>query len=138
MKHRSVVTLLLASFACHSVAQECPNLGSVPVPERLIAGPASICGIGLEITIGGVSYTSQQGFCPTFVIFQPKHAVPAIRRVGYRYARGPSKDVWKQDYGCYGWIWTACRASGPSRVITTVDSYIDIQCREPVSVLQDS
>lgn len=138
MKPAIAFSVLLALAIGALPAQECPDVGTVTVPERLLAGPSTPCGIGLEITIGGVTYTSQQGFCPSFVIIMPRHAGPATKREGYRYVLGNARDVLMQTYDCYGFIWTSCQVSAPSKVINQVDNYVDVPCREPAPVSEST
>ena len=59
----SVLSLFLLSCLAGTAAaqQECPDVGVKTLEAALIAGPSTPCGIGLEITIGGVSYTSHEG-----------------------------------------------------------------------------
>ena len=76
----SHVALVAASFGCAPLAAQqgaenvrCPDQVIQRVPPELTATNVVVCGTGVQIDIGGVSYTSPPGTCALFITYTPEH-----------------------------------------------------------------
>lgn len=116
-----------------SQARECPDVGPSLAPQTLQTGPNSPCGSqGLEVTIGGNTYSASQGFCPTFIDMIPEHGVtaPSVPLPGHYIVVVPDAKPVLRDYNrCSGFLfWFSCKhVNGPVEIYR-VDNAVAMAC----------
>lgn len=139
MPRRTLLPVSIALLATLATAQQgnCRDVGPTIKPQELTAGPSTMCGSGgLAVTVGGVSYTSSMGFCPSFIDTIPEHGLPTptVKLEGYYiYTYLDAKPVMRDYYECNGmWWWQSCDHDRGPLEIYRVDNSIAVECgREP-------
>jgi hypothetical protein len=66
----------LALVAGAHLAAQCPRTSASFVAGTHVSGPVVVCGSGITIEVGGVTFKSPSTGCPLYVVFTPDHEVP--------------------------------------------------------------